>query len=157
MITYRVAPKKFALDLSGEGARLAGGRWNKKGSPVIYTAEHPSLCLLEYLPSFDLLLSPPIPQLVSITIPDDLTILTLEEADLPLNWRFFPHNPSTAAIGQNWLNEGSASILKVPSVMTPYGYGWSLMLNPFHPELMGKMIATAVDWPIDGRLINKLK
>ncbi len=50
---YRVAKKKFVRDLSGEGARLYGGRWNRKGSSMLYFSEHLSLCVLELLTRID--------------------------------------------------------------------------------------------------------
>ncbi len=36
-------------DLSGEGGRLAAGRWNRLGRRIVYLAEHPALALLETL------------------------------------------------------------------------------------------------------------
>lgn len=38
---------KYAF--SGEGAKLNGGRLNRNGIPMIYTAEHISLTVLEIL------------------------------------------------------------------------------------------------------------
>ena len=35
--------------LDGEGARLAGGRWNPKGTPVIYASQSEALAYLEVL------------------------------------------------------------------------------------------------------------
>ncbi len=49
MKVFRIAKKEFIADLSGEGARLYGGRWNKKGSSVLYTSESRSLATVEYL------------------------------------------------------------------------------------------------------------
>ena len=43
MQVYRIAQKAFINDLSGEGARLFGGRWNRRGIPLLYTAESRSL------------------------------------------------------------------------------------------------------------------
>ncbi|MBC8006624.1 MAG: RES domain-containing protein, partial [Prolixibacteraceae bacterium] len=34
---------------SGEGARLYGGRWNRKGVPMVYTAGSQSLAMLKCL------------------------------------------------------------------------------------------------------------
>ncbi|MCI0493899.1 RES family NAD+ phosphorylase, partial [candidate division KSB1 bacterium] len=36
-------------DLTGTGARQYGGRWNHKGTGIIYTSESRSLAILEYL------------------------------------------------------------------------------------------------------------
>ena len=50
MITlYRFAHEKYKDDLSGDGARLFGARWNSKGNPVVYTSNAISLALLELL------------------------------------------------------------------------------------------------------------
>ncbi|MDQ3308821.1 MAG: RES family NAD+ phosphorylase, partial [Gemmatimonadota bacterium] len=35
--------------MDGEGARLAGGRWNSRGIPLVYASTHLSLAALEYL------------------------------------------------------------------------------------------------------------
>jgi len=157
MDVYRVALKKYALDLTGEGAKIAGGRWNDKGTPVIYAAEHPSLALLETLPGFDLSLAPPDIMLVTITLPADLTILTITEDKLPANWRAYPHKPATVSLGRKWIHEQKASVLKVPSVMAPSGCGWNFILNPLHPELNGKMTVKTEMWELDKRLEDRLK
>ena len=49
MKVYRIAQRNFIEDLSGEGARLFGGRWNHKGTSLLYTAESRSLAALEIL------------------------------------------------------------------------------------------------------------
>ena len=157
MKLYRVAPKKYAADLSGEGARLAGGRWNPRGAPVIYTAEQAALALLETIPSFDLSSSlPPDIQLVTIEIPDGVSIFELPEKELPPDWKAFPYKLSTVRIGQKWIVEGKAAVLKVPSVMVPCGLGWNLLFNPLHPELYSRMSATLQDWEMDNRIAVKL-
>ena len=49
IVVYRATPALFAGDLSGEGARLYGGRWNERGVPALYTASSVALALLENL------------------------------------------------------------------------------------------------------------
>src|ERR1700728_528676 len=46
---WRLTPSTFARALDGKGASLAGGRWNSRGVPVLYTSSHLSLCVLEVL------------------------------------------------------------------------------------------------------------
>ena len=43
---WRLCRRPYA-DLTGDGARLAGGRWNRRGRAVVYLAEHPALAVLE--------------------------------------------------------------------------------------------------------------
>jgi RES domain-containing protein len=52
-IAWRLVKKKHAADvLSGEGARLGGGRWNHVGIPVVYVSETLSLAALELFVHF---------------------------------------------------------------------------------------------------------
>jgi hypothetical protein len=52
MICYRVVRRKYA-DLSGEGARLYGGRFNPPGIPAVYSSQSIALALLEVLVHID--------------------------------------------------------------------------------------------------------
>jgi RES domain-containing protein len=36
-------------DLSGRGGMLIDGRWNRRGTPIVYCTDHPSTALLEIL------------------------------------------------------------------------------------------------------------
>ena len=47
MLVYRITGKKYANDISGTGAAIFGGRWNKKGTPVLYTGGSKEIALLE--------------------------------------------------------------------------------------------------------------
>jgi RES domain-containing protein len=64
MLVYRLYKSSYIADpLSAEGARRAGGRWNPKGYPILYTSATPELALLEvvahlnptFIPKFHLL------------------------------------------------------------------------------------------------------
>lgn len=48
MIVYRIGRTKYAEDLTGEGARLNGGRWNHRLTACLYTSESRALAVLEY-------------------------------------------------------------------------------------------------------------
>lgn len=50
MLVYRLYKSTYIRDpLSAEGARRAGGRWNPKGIPILYTSATPELALLEII------------------------------------------------------------------------------------------------------------
>lgn len=61
-----------ADDLSGRGAELTGGRWNRKGTPVVYTASTPSLACLEAVVHLGASALPLNRFLVRIDVPDDV-------------------------------------------------------------------------------------
>ena len=83
MRVYRIASTKYASNDS-EGARLHGGRWNEMGTPVIYSSASPSLAALEVLVHFQLI--PADYRIISIVIPDDLKIESIEATSLPADW-----------------------------------------------------------------------
>jgi RES domain-containing protein len=157
VVLYRVALERYALDLTGEGARLAGGRWNPKLMPALYTSEHPSLALTETLPSFSLEIVPLALCLVTITVADDISILHITCEDLPADWSAFPPAAGTVAMGKSWHNQGEYAALKVPSTMGPVGKCWNYVLNPLHPELCGKMTAVKERWILDARLEQRFQ
>ncbi len=156
MLVYRIAPEQYAGDLSGEGARLYGGRWNPVGKAAIYTAESPPLAMLEIVAFYAVSGSPPDLILVTIEIPDTATIEKPDIIDLPTEWNSLPPMPVTSTFGLRWIENAHASILRVPSVLTPAGRGWNYVLNPNHPELAGKItIIDTVTWNIDSRIVSK--
>jgi len=157
MRVFRIAPERFALDISGEGARLNGGRWNPVGKPVLYTAESPALAMLECIAFFAVTGAPPNLILVTLEIPDDVSISRPAITDLPTDWAALPKVPSTKAFGARWIEEAAASCLQVPSVVVPVGCGWNYVLNPLHPELRGKIVvADSIHWAIDERIAKVL-
>lgn len=54
---FRIAKSEYVEDLSGEGARLYGGRWNRKGTPVVYLADIRALVTV-VRGEFNILLNP---------------------------------------------------------------------------------------------------
>ena len=156
MQIFRISPEKFAFDLTGEGARLLGGRWNTVGRPALYTAESPSLAMLEIIAYFEVTSEPPDLVLVTLEVPDDISTEKPSIGDLPLNWNIHPKTTFSQNFGSRWLEEAKSACLVVPSVIVPVGYGWNYVLNPLHPELMGKIVITdSVKWEIDKRISRK--
>lgn len=40
-------------DLSGRGGLAVAGRWNHRGTAIVYCSDHPATCMLEVLVNFE--------------------------------------------------------------------------------------------------------
>jgi RES domain-containing protein len=153
MLVYRLAPKEYATDLSGYGASKFGGRWNPKGKPALYSAETPALAMLESLAHYSIIGAPSDLVLVTLSLPDNINICKPALRELPKDWMARPPRPASVRFGSEWLDAAKESVLRVPSVITPEGFGWNYLLNPLHPELAGKIrVESSVDWILDPRI-----
>ena len=113
MIVYRITRSKHAADISGTGAARYPGRWNIKGTPVLYTGENKEIALLENIVHIPPMMTPEL-YILTIEIPDD-SISELRIRDLPGNWAQFPAPSILAEIGQTWAEKEETIALKVPS------------------------------------------
>ncbi len=157
MEVFRISSGAHANDLSGEGSRLFGGRWNPIGKSVIYTAETPALAMLEMVAYFDTSASPADYKLIALEIPDSISIHVVDTLGLPPDWNTHPSPVSTQQYGLRWINSATSALLKVPSVIAPLGFGWNYILNPEHTDLKGNIrIANIVPWDINSRIVGKL-
>lgn len=153
MIVYRLSRGPYRNDLSGRGAEIAGGRWNSKGTAILYTSESIALCTVEIAVHMPLGIVPKDYYLVRIEIPDDVSIKTLSEADMPADWKSFPHANSTQELGDNFVQQQEHLVLKVPSATVQGNYNF--LVNPYHPEFNKvKVIDTAI-FEFDKRLFVK--
>src|SRR5215203_1042535 len=131
MEIYHIGTKKFATQLTGEGAKLHGGRWNSIGTPCLYTAESIALCVLEYAANVSLQFLPPSLAITVYTIPDkSWKEFALE--DLPKNWQEVPAPSEPQEWGSQHLEETNDLALKIPSVIIPSEYNY--ILDPLHPD-----------------------
>ena len=152
MQVYRIGRTKFANDLTGEGARLHGGRWNNKLIPCIYTSESRALALLEYTANVNI---EDIPRALSIStfqIPDH-QIYEIPVFDLPGDWSLSPSPSSSKQFGSYLLKEIQHLVIKIPSAIVPEEFNY--LLNPKHPHNSDFQILDVKDFVYDVRL--KLK
>jgi RES domain-containing protein len=152
VIVYRITKKWLAHDLSGEGAKLYGGRWNPEGHPVVYTSESRSLATLEFYAHrsrsrhlIDL-------SLVQIIIPKDVKARQLTSANLPEGWNNYPAPDSLALIGAEWLNSRSSLSLIVPSAIVPQEF--NVLINPAHDEMKRVAIGEVEEFSFDRRFLT---
>ncbi len=148
MIVYRITKSKRASDISGYGASIYPGRWNKKGTPVLYTSESKEIALLENIVHIPALITPRL-DILTIEIPDDsITVLTPE--DLPPNWYQFPAPTVLSDIGQRWIDKGETLVLKVPSSIIHSAN--NIILNCNHKDYHKVKIISQKKFYFDSRL-----
>jgi RES domain-containing protein len=151
---WRIAtdtPGYTADDLTGEGARVSGGRWNRPGTRVLYTSSSIALACLE-------------------------TLVNLQAGDLPLNrylirldiadavWRAAWSADPKALVGRDAIPEGKVSLdagdawvagrstvlAIVPSVVVPEET--NILINPLHADASGIRAHKLRRWTYDSRL-----
>ncbi|HGY54656.1 MAG TPA: RES domain-containing protein [Caldithrix abyssi] len=148
MIVFRIAKRKRASDISGYGASIFPGRWNKKGTPVLYTGESKEIALLEYIVHIPPMMSPEL-DILTIDIPNGpITVLTPE--DLPPNWYQYPAPTILSEIGQMWIDEGKTLALKVPSSIIHTAN--NIILNCKHKDFKRVKILSQKKFYFDSRL-----
>ena len=133
----------------GEGAWLFGGRWNSRGTRMVYTSITLSLAALETLVH----LNPPVAfKYVAIPIEfDEAIVETVAAMDLPADWNEEPPPPSTAEIGDRWVMESRSAVLKLPSVIISAELNY--LLNPGHSDFKRIRIGKPMPFSFDPRLI----
>jgi RES domain-containing protein len=148
MLVYRITGKKHAEDLTGLGAAMFGGRWNKKGSPVLYTGENKEIALLETIVHTPSLLIPEL-DILTLEIPDD-SITAIEIYQLPKNWKVYPAPTILSEIGEKWINEGKTIALRVPSCIIHSSHNY--ILNCKHQAYSRVRLIERKNFEFDSRL-----
>jgi RES domain-containing protein len=148
VLVFRITKSKRASDISGTGAALFPGRWNKKGTRVLYTGESKEIALLENIVHIPPLMAPKL-DILTIEIPDD-SITELKISDLPKNWHHFPAPTVLSEIGQKWVESGQTLALKVPSSIIHSTHNFILNCN--HLNYNSIKILNQEEFRFDSRL-----
>ena len=152
MPAYRIAKKQYIEDLSGEGARLHGGRWNRKGTAVVYHAENRALATVEYLVHIPLSLLPLDLYIAEISLPARAEIEDVPSKSLPQEWATYPAPAVLAEIGEKWVMRNETLLLRVPSAVVRGEF--NLMINPKHQDAKDIKIVSSKPMQIDERLLK---
>jgi RES domain-containing protein len=152
MKVYRLTKSKHQNDLSGKGAELAGGRWNNKGIPVIYTCSSRALCTAEIAAHTPFGLIPRDYALVTLAIPDDIAFYEVKLHELPQGWSAFPHPASTKNLGDELLTNAHNLVIKVPSAVVQGDYNY--LINPHHKSIAKVSILNTEAFEFDERLFR---
>jgi RES domain-containing protein len=147
---FRVTRRPYA-DLSGEGARRVGGRWNSPGRAAVYLAESRALAVLEVLVHLDL---------DAQLIPTDYVIVTVDFSaleDVP-SWMedgpsLPPSDAECRAVGDAFLDHGRCLVLRVPSILVPRSSNF--VVNPAHSLIAGVTSESLEPFAFDRRLLRR--
>src|SRR5436853_1417142 len=102
---------------TGEGSRLYGGRWNSRGTPVVYVSEHESLAALEiFVHTMPL---SPTERYFSFRVDwgDKLTEY-FPIKNLPPDWNAEPPTNGSMSVGDDWVRTGRYAVLALPSLLS---------------------------------------
>ena len=150
---YRICAVEYADSaMDGEGARLYGGRWNSRGTRMVYLAGSLSLAQLEMLVHLDstaILMRRYV--VIPVDIPESL-ITELSESEWPENWEGTASRRHTVRVGDEWIRRGSSAVLKVPSAVIPVEVNY--LLNPQHLDAKEIAVGLPMSLNLDSRLIK---
>jgi RES domain-containing protein len=159
---YRITSCEFKNDLSGTGAYKHGGRWNNKGTNLLYTAEYPALAMLEALAHITMVkqkrdyckmvIAHPNPVIFNELFKDGNWYQEIAVDQLPADWRSSPGPDSLREIGDAFVSAGAFLALKVPSVLEPDSFNF--LFNPAHPAFADFKVIHAELVFFDQRLIG---
>lgn len=155
MELFRITQEKYAEDLSGNGARIFGGRWNSEGLFAVYTSSSRSLALLETLahtPSK--MLQERIYILVTLSVPDTVKPVEIDKEKLTAGWDAPDTRPLTKKMGDKFLRNKSGLLLIVPSVLMPEENNY--IINPIHSDLKKIKLVNKRRIHFDARLAGNL-
>ena len=88
------------------------------------------MAALEYLVHVDSAHTPADLVALTIDVPDDLAVETLDAASLPADWAQTVGSYECQAAGDAWLIAGATPILRVPAAPIPEEHNF--LLNPRH-------------------------
>ena len=148
MIIYRLASGDYINDLSGNGSKLYGGRWNSIGLNALYCTENISLAVLEILVNVKKYKQPQDYHLATITIPDTIKPVIINTSKLKKNWK--DDFTYSQFMGSEFLKSQQALILKVPSAIVDPEHNF--IINPKHADASKIKIVSTKIFEFDKRL-----
>lgn len=147
MTIFRIARTEFC-DVSGEGAKRFGGRWNLPGQPALYGCNSMAAAMLERLTIDPELFSSERYTLYAVMEfrCDDSLIYRPTLSDLPRGWDAIPATKISQEFGTNLIQTGLLCF-EVPSVVDMTSYNF--VINPLAKDF------TKVNWKIYPLLLDQ--
>ncbi len=151
---FRICKTKYAREaFDGEGAFRFGGRWNTRGTRIVYTAGSLALAALEMLVHLDddsMLFEY---SFVPAEVPPELIMPVEEYRALPKNWSASPAPLAIGRIGDEWARENASAVLEVPTSIIPLEKNY--LISPSHADLSRIKLGKPQGFIFDGRLRGK--
>lgn len=152
MQLFRLSKKKYATAFNGKGAAKSNNRWNSKGTEIIYTAESRALAMAEVAVHVTIATLPRDFVMLTIDVPDEITIKKIDFKDLDKNWNAMLPNSKTKKIGDVFIEDLECCILKVPSAVVKGDFNY--LINPHHKDFKKLKIVDVSDFPFDKRMFE---
>lgn len=152
MQLFRLSKKKYATAFNGKGAAKSNNRWNSKGTEIIYTAESRALAMAEVAVHVTIATLPKDFVILTIDVPDEITIKKIDFKDLDKNWNAMLPNSKTKKIGDLFIDDLEFCILKVPSAVVKGDFNY--LINPHHKDFKKLKIVDVSDFPFDKRMFE---
>jgi RES domain-containing protein len=155
MLLWRIAtdtPSYRADDLSGTGAKITGGRWNRPGTALVYAAESIALAALETIVHLTGGMALPLNRiLVRVEVPDDQwAARAIFDRAAGVGWDVEPPGIVSLDWGDAWAAGAATLLAEVPSVVIPEAN--NVLINPGHAALPELRVTRVRRWTYDGRL-----
>lgn len=147
MRVWRICPRDESAQ-AFEGS-TDEGRWNEPGVPFVYASASRALATLEFVVHLD---SKPVPDLVAISgeVPEDVTVSTVDEHELPPGWRRPEGHAELRRRGTEWARAARSAVLSVPSAVVSGDRNY--LLNPCHPDFARIAVLEPEAFQLDPRL-----
>jgi RES domain-containing protein len=152
MKLFRLSKKKYATAFNGKGAAKSNNRWNSKGTEIIYTAESRALAMAEVAVHVTIATLPKDFVMLTINVPDKISIKKIEIENLDENWNAMLPNSKTKKIGDSFIDDLKFCVLKVPSAVVKGDFNY--LINPYHEDFKKIKIIDVTDFPFDKRMFE---
>ena len=152
MKIYRLTKEKYKDDLSGKGAETHGGRWNSKGTRMLYAADSRALAKLEVAVNMPLNKLPKNYYMTALILPDHLISDYDVNALKGKDWKNNPPIKFTQTEGDEFIVSGNTMAMKVPSSVVEGDYNY--VLNPEHKDADKIEIVSSEKFNFDMRLFK---
>jgi RES domain-containing protein len=144
----------MADDASGKGAETTGGRWNHKGTAMLYTSASAALACLETLVHLNAGGLPLNRYLVQIRVPGTMwTKRTVFNKNAHIGRDAIPAGKVSIAWGTSWAKSLASLCAVVPSVIVPDEN--NVLINPRHADATKLTITKVGKWTYDARLSRR--